>query len=766
MALPRLELLLCALLCAGLLPAQAAGESLVALREPGYGRVVTPGQDRPLSPRVRQIVYPTLGMPALVQPASRFSVLLRTDCGPDLSTLEAQAVLVRAPEQVRELEVLGLSPDRPTVGVWTLHLRAPAGLAADSWDLVLDDGLCLQDRQPSALRFHRASDNFRFAVLADEQLGDPTGLLPGGEQNGELYPGRGLRDLAERRRLQVRQELELLDPLFVLYPGDLCFGMDYQAEYPAVADRLASARLAVFAVPGNHDAYAIHHVSARPDWPLQVHKAAFCVGRFTPTSPVDGVAAVGGCVLQRLASVLDLELDTDGLDAWHRTLGPDSYAFDVGGLRFVGLNTYGGSLARRAAVPVSLGRLRDWVELDLLAEAGVDPLLGAPLVDNFGGFVAPPELAWLAGQAALARAAERGLVVFGHHDPSGVYLGELAVRANDPFGQDSVAMGGFEVWNYDQPWDSDPEDGIEVESPAAHTGARLIRGLAEQPVTMVVGHAHYDSDRSLGAEPGGAGPLQLVQATTAGAGLAHDAAYRGYRLVEVDQGIVGQTAFAPALGWASVPLGNLWTEDLPRADGPPDRAVVSGLPVAEAGKLRFVLPSEPAGYRFYADGQHQQLPLVDVAHGTDSMVAWVDVDIPAGQPRGVVALEPGELGRRVVRWQRAEDNEPPTAHIGLVGRRLPRPGAALGIRAGRELRLSAEGSRDEVALHSATWSVGGLQLEGLEQRLVVERPGRYPVSLRVVDACGAVGHAEIELRVRRSLWPWKRRRGTDAGRAG
>ncbi len=756
---------LCAWLTVGLAPGRAAAESLVALRDPLYGLAPVAEQGRPVPALVRQIAYPTLGMPALVQPASTFSVLLRADCEPDLAAMRAQASLVRAPEQVVELEVLGLTPQQPVPGMWTLHLRAPAGMAADSWDLGLDDGGCVQDAQPSALRVHRAGDSFRFAVLADEQLGDPTGLLPGGVRAGDLYPGRGLRDLAERRRLQVREELELLDPLFVLYPGDLCFGMDYQAEYPAVAERLAGARLAVFAVPGNHDAYALHRASAQPGWHRQVHKAAFCVGRFSPGSPVDGVAAVGGCVLQRMAEVLRLDLDTDGLQAWQRTLGPDSYAFDVGGMRFVGLNTYGGSIARRTAVPVSLGRLRDWVELDLLAEAGLDPLLGAPLVDNFGGFMAPAELGWLGDQASHARAAGRGLVVFGHHDPSGVYLGELAVRANDPFGRDPVAMGGFEVWNYDQPWDSDPDDGIEIDSPAAHTGAQLLRGLLGGPVTVVVGHAHYDSDRSLaaGVEPG---LVRVLQTTTGGAGLAHDQAYRGYRLVQVDQGRVGQADFAPGLGWGSVPIGSLWTEDLPRADGPPDRAVVSGLPVAETGRLRFELPLDPRGYRFRVDGADEPLPIAELAHGPEALVAWVPVSIPAAQPVGPVAQSEAELARRVVRWEVAEGNQPPQARIGLVGRRAPREGAALGLRAGAELRLSAAGSRDEQALLSATWSVGGQQIEGFEPRLVVERPGRYPVSLRVVDACGAVGRAEIQLRVRRPLWPWKRRRETAEGQAG
>ena len=736
-------------------PGSARAEALIGLGDPLYGLAPVAEQARPVQPRVRQIAYPTVAMPALVRPTERFSVLLRVDCQPDLAQLDARARLVRAPAEPLALEVLGTSAGAPDSGLLRLHLRAPAGTAADHYDLSLDDGGCLHDSQPSALRVHRAGADFSFAVLADEQLGDPTGLLPGGRQNGDLYPERGLADLSARRRLQLREELELLDPLFVLYPGDLCFGMDYPAEYAAVRERLASSRLAVFAVPGNHDAYAVHRVVAQPGWHRQVHRAAFCVGSFTPGSPIDGVAAVGGCVLQRLSDVLDLRLETDGLDAWQRSLGPDFYAFEHGGVRFVGLNTYGGSAARRTAVPVSMGRLKDWVELDLLAEAGVDPLLGAPLVDNYGGFLTPASLAWVEAHAVQARQARQELVVFGHHDPTGVYLGELAVKVDAPFGEDPVSMGGFEVWNFDQGWDSDPDDGIEIETAVAHSGARLVRALAGGPATLVVGHSHFDSDRSVGDAP-----LHIIQATTAGAGLAHDGAYRGYRMVAVEGGRVASAEHAPELGWASLPIGNLWVEDRPRADGPPDRVLVSGLPQPVDGHLRFTLPAAAEGYRFVLEGpgEPRTLPLEAVSHSAGVMQAWISVPIPAARPQGLVAVDEAELARVGVRWELAEGNEPPVALVGLAGRRLPRDGAPLRARVGQPLHLTAAASRDEGPLLSATWTVGGLGLEGFEPQLELGRSGRYPVTLELVDAHGAVGRTEAELvvRGRAGWWPFRR----------
>ena len=178
----------------------ARAESLVGLADPDYGLGSGVDEGRPVPERVRQIVTPTLGMPALVEPNHRFSVLLRTACAPDLVTMQAWAALVRAPEHRTPLDVLGLTPADPQPGMVRLHLRVPAGMASDHYDLVLDDGNCAQDHQPSSLRVHRAGGSFSFAVLADEQVGDPTGLLPGGAQNGTLFPQRGDVDLAARRR--------------------------------------------------------------------------------------------------------------------------------------------------------------------------------------------------------------------------------------------------------------------------------------------------------------------------------------------------------------------------------------------------------------------------------------------------------------------------------------------------------------------------------------------------------------------------------------
>ncbi|MFH1469765.1 MAG: hypothetical protein ABIO70_35595 [Pseudomonadota bacterium] len=725
--------------------APARSESLVGLYDPAYGTGPGPGERSPVPARIRQIAYPVLGMPALVQAGEGFSALIRAECDPDFATLEAWAELVRLPEVRVPLAVLALSPEPGAPGLRRLHLAAPASMPADSWDLGLDDGVCLRDRQPSALRTYRPDDSTRIAVLADEQIGDPTALMEGGTANGTLFPTRGLADVAARRRLQVREELEFLDPLLVLYPGDMVFGMDYAGEYAVQGDRLASARLAVYAVPGNHDAYTLHSATLEPGWHASLPRAAFCVGRWRPTEPLDSLITVGGCAVERLGTALSYRLETDGQRTFQRVLGPDTYAFEVAGVRFIGLDTYGGSVARRQAVPLTLGRLGDWLALESLEEAA-NAGIGAPLVDNYGGFLAPEAVSWATTQAREAQAMGQGVVVFGHHDPTGSFFGQPGVVADDPFGTDPVGLGAFEVWNYDGGWDSDPRDGVGRESAARNGGTAVAQELAALGATWVCGHAHGDAEHT------DARGLRVVQATTAGASLAREGEQRGYRLLELEHGRVGASDFDPSRGWASVPLGNFWTEPVPRPDGPADRAVVSGLPVPLDGRLRFDLPPVESGYRFWISGKdiegEQPLPMAEHAPSSERFVAWLAVEAPAAHPAGPVAKAPAELARRTVRWEVAEGNEPPRASIQVPGLHR-RASAPLRVRAGRPLRLSAAASRDEGPLLSATWSLGGLELRGFEQEITLATPGRYPLRLVVVDAEGATGEAEAEVRVRR-----------------
>jgi hypothetical protein len=91
----------------------------------------------------------------------------------------------------------------------------------------------IDDLQPNAVRIFGASQprRFRFAVVSDHQLLDPSYRLRRREINGGDYPRRPEEpdNLAAAR--QGLAEMALLDPDFVLHLGDLTFGLDYAREY-------------------------------------------------------------------------------------------------------------------------------------------------------------------------------------------------------------------------------------------------------------------------------------------------------------------------------------------------------------------------------------------------------------------------------------------------------------------------------------------------------------------------------------------------------
>ncbi len=734
-------------------PAQA--ESLVAIRDPRYASRPVPDQAQPIAPAIRQLVYPTLGLPALVRPGERFSALAQPAC--ELSEAGLQAWLspvgIAAPADI-PLAIEGLQQDEPAPGLVRIALRAPVDLGADHYHLHMRKGSCLDDSQPSAVRIYRERTRQRLAVLADQQLGDPTAHLEGGTANGTLYPGAGHED-PQSFRAQLQQELEFLDPLLVLYTGDLVFGMDYVAEYGQLRSELSQARLAIFAVPGNHDAYANHSASLGEGAPRRLLSLALCGRRFLSAEPLDGLTAAGSCALQQLAGAANYRLEYDGLEGFRRSLGPENYVFEVGNTRFIGFNSYGGSAARRMAVPVSLGRLRDWRLPELLAPPQLDPTLGAPLVDNFGGWIDRATRDWIAAQVRDARQAGRSVALLSHHDPTGVYRQELAVVPNEPFGSNPMGLGVFEVWNYDRDWDSDPQDDVGKERAQEHGGQRLMQLLAGQGTTWFCGHAHRDAMRvmPLGPISNEAGPpalLRVVQTTTGGAGLSDEQAQRGYRMVEFEGGELGDVDFVPDLGWSSLPAGNFWIERSVEETGA--QTVVNGLPLPIEGRLRFTLPASQTGYRFLADGQ--PLPLADLTQLGDRLVAYVQVQAPAARNAQPVARNAQQLGRIVVEPSVHVTNLPPKVEIMEVGERQRRRQRSLRLRVGKTLHVSAAGSSDEEGLLRTVWRLDGRQAEGMEARFTLHERGRTRIELRVWDMHGAMAETSRVVKVRRKWWPW------------
>ncbi|MBW1879828.1 MAG: hypothetical protein JRJ84_15810, partial [Deltaproteobacteria bacterium] len=525
-------------------------------------------------------------------------------------------------------------------------------------------------------------------------------------------------------------------------PGDVIFGMDPTREYAATRALWRDTPLAVLAVPGNHDAYAIHDVTFGESGRFALGRALRCGLYVDPASMFKTVVGVGGCMVSTLSDTLELELRVDGLEAYRASLGSEAWSIGWQGTRLIGVNTFGGGAARRMAVPMSLGHIEEGIGRTIPGTSGIDRDLGAPLTDNHGGTIDPEAVAWVQAEVDAARTRGEHVVLVAHHDPTGRHGGAPALFRNDPFGTDPMARGGFEVWNYGVLGASRP-----AEDPSRHSGTRLLSATTSGPTTWILGHTHRDDHRQVHHADQA---VDLIQTTTAGSAPMDLDGYRGYRLLHLGEEGPGVIDFDTNQGWGSVPLGHLWVEDVPRPDGLTDRAVVNGLPHAVGGRLRFTLPATATGYAFTTDGDGQ-LPLSDLTWADGTLVAYVDVEVPPGTG-DPVARVPEELARVEVHWAPAIDNLPPAVQLARDGKKPRRPTRPIRTRVRRPLTLASV-SRDDEALFRVVWELAGEDREGPEARFEPLERGRHPLVVTLYDGHGARTVVEGEVRVRGRFWP-------------
>ena len=154
--------------------------------------------------------------------------------------------------------------------------------------------------------------------------------------------------------------------------------MDFDQEYDEARKLLVDGRLPVLGVPGNHDGYAIYTVRLRKD-PL-----ALLAGSLRCRKHLDGrmswskVWQFTTCLYGDVKELLYADLLQDGLTYWHRQLGPSTYSRTYRELKLIGVNTYSGSARRRHAFSIYFDAF--------------DLHLGAPAVDNYGGYLTRRQL--------------------------------------------------------------------------------------------------------------------------------------------------------------------------------------------------------------------------------------------------------------------------------------------------------------------------------------------------------------------------------------
>lgn len=726
-------------------PAARAG-AVIEIPDVAYATRPVPRQEVPVTGPIATVIHPTPGAPALAVAGDVLEVwLARRFAGatPRISaTLSARlaGVPVRLP--------LALIDARqgPGTDLTRLRFRLPPTLPRETFDLAIGLPHGATEVQRRAVRGLLAPPGSpRLAVMTDHQLRDATPGASRGRRNARAYPTRGETRETYALTRQIQHELDLHDPDVALHLGDLVFGLDYAAEYPEVLGLLASDGPATFMTPGNHDAFARYGLDVRGSWRELGRAARRCgAGRLAPLLRLGTDALLRWllCVHGDTRAALFGRRIEDGLHAYRRTLGPDRYTTRLGPHRLVVLNTYDGTPERRHTLTISARLLRR--------------SLGAPLVDNYGGYLGETQLRWARAQIRAAWDRREPLIVAGHHDPRGNPRGQR-YHPNLDFPTRPFGAGGFQWWNFEDAWDSDPADGRRRESLRSSSATALLGLLAEAGGVYLSGHVHRDAQRTY--QPGqtvvpgvvARRPVTFVQVTTA-AGVPADEGYWGYRLIgggPPDRPL-DTTAFHAAAGLRSVPAGNLWADlrPLPASGAGAVATVHTGLPRPVTIRLRLRLPHRPdRGWRFAArPATGVGLRLLDVHPlGGNDALHYLEVRLPAAGTR--VALRPADVRATTIHATPDPVNQPPAVAITVDGAPV---GDTLDLPVGRALLLDATTSRDPDGdpLLPVLWELpGGRGGRGGQVRLARDAPSEHVVHCSIRDARGALARRTVRIRV-------------------
>ncbi len=308
----------------------------------------------PALEKVRLIVYPVLGCPALVAAGESLGVVVKRADGGATHDWRLRIATHDPVSQSYTLPVTESTYDSAS-GCYLLKGTVPAHAPRDILDCVISSQTAhVSDIQLNAVRVVKAySESYRFVHLTDVHVGDPRMYV----QERRPENRYGVPPMMVER---ILKELSFLDPEFIVVSGDLVFGGPYSPEYAWAFELLSRFSLPLFLVPGNHDGYAS-----------------------------------GGGIFR------------DGLEHWKQMIGPPYYSFNYGDKQhFTCINSYDGPASRRDGWYVAvrqwggaLGREQlEWLRQDLQSagEEGKNSIVVAHHdprgdVHRFGGETSPAD---------------------------------------------------------------------------------------------------------------------------------------------------------------------------------------------------------------------------------------------------------------------------------------------------------------------------------------------------------------------------------------
>jgi len=300
-------------------------DSLSSLPDPNYSNELPP-YICPLIEKIKYIIYPVLGLPAIVVAGERLTVMVSLAEEGKTQDWVIRISTHNRISQTYTLTEVECSLDSSS-GIYTLSGIVPDQVPREVFDLMItSENLGISDIQPNAVRVIREKrHHYRFVHLTDIHFADPRScLLPISIEN---IKGNTLNSW-----WRIFSEISFLDPEFILFSGDLVFGGPYFLEYAWAWEVLRYYSLAIFMVPGNHDGYASGNGWLR-----------------------------------------------DGLEYWKQVIGPPYYSFNYGdSFHFSCVNTYDGSTSQRDGLYMVVQRWggtigqeqMGWLEEDLKVASG------------------------------------------------------------------------------------------------------------------------------------------------------------------------------------------------------------------------------------------------------------------------------------------------------------------------------------------------------------------------------------------------------------
>jgi len=228
------------------------------------------------------IIYPRSSNPVIVENGGNFTIYFQSESFENISVYISTAY-----EPIVDEIELDISNIQEINGTWHVAVNLPLSTPKELYNITItieENGRISSNSNPRAVSVRdEISDNFSFIHLSDFHIGDPRGLK---ENIKETIGWKAAKKCIE--------EINLINPDFLIITGDLVFGQmypfEYSLEYKKCYEILQTFQVPTYLIPGNHDGY--------------------------------------------------IQCGQDGFKLWQKYFGPLYYSFDYGDHHFTCVNSY------------------------------------------------------------------------------------------------------------------------------------------------------------------------------------------------------------------------------------------------------------------------------------------------------------------------------------------------------------------------------------------------------------------------------------------